>query len=95
MLSKSHRLIGMIRIETPVLEIAGGEDDDSTIGGLLASFAQRSLLANAACLSRFSNTYSVRNTAHAPLSGSRVSANLKQLATDLEREFSMLNEVTA
>lgn len=85
----------MIRIEAPMLEIAGGEDDDSTIGGLLASFAQRSLLANSACLSRFSNVYSFHSTAHAPLSGSVVSANLEQLASDLEREYSTLDEITA
>jgi hypothetical protein len=94
MLPKSHRLIGIIRIEAPVLEIAGGEDDDSTIGGLLASFAQRSLFANAASLSRFSRSCSLR-TAHAALAGTRVSANFEQLASDLEREFSTLDEVSA
>jgi hypothetical protein len=95
MLPKSHRLIGMIRIEAPVLELAGGEDDDSTIGGLLASFAQRSLLANSACLSRFSNAYSFHSSAHTSSSGSVVSANIEQLARDLEREYTTLDEITA
>jgi hypothetical protein len=95
MLPKSHRLIGIIRIESPVLEVAGAEDDDSTIGGLLAGFAQSSLLANAACLSRFSRTISSRNLPYRSNIGAHVSANLEQLASDLEAEFAILSEVSA
>jgi len=92
---KSHRLIGIIRIEAPVLEIAGGEDDDSTIGGLLASFAQRSLFADAACLSRLSRTIFPHNVPFTPKTGSLVPAKLEQLTSDLEREFSWLSEASA
>jgi hypothetical protein len=95
MLPKSHRLIGIIRIEAPVLDIAGGDDDDSTIGGLLAGFAQRSLLADAACLSRFSTMLPSRNTSYPVTTGPVVAANLKQLTSDLEAEFFALSEVSA
>jgi hypothetical protein len=95
MLPKSHRLIGIIRIQAPVMEIADTEDDDSTIGGLLAGFAQRSLLSDAACLSRFSTTRPTRPTSYAATTGSVVPANLKQLMCELETEFSALGEVSA
>lgn len=95
MLQKSHRLIGIIRIEAPVLDIAGGEDDDSTIGGLLAGFAQRSLLADAACLSRLSPSFpSPRRSARAA-TGSRITADLERLMSDLEQEFAALSNVSA
>jgi hypothetical protein len=95
MLPKTHRVVGIIRIEAPVLEIAGGEDDDSTIGGLLASFAQRSLLANVACLSRLSGFYSLGKSTHRSLVGKVATANLAQLTNDLERELARLTEITA
>jgi hypothetical protein len=95
MLQKSHRLIGIIRIEAPVLDIAGGEDDDSTIGGLLAGFAQRSLLADAACLSRLSPGIPAQSRSARAPSGSRIKADLERLMSDLEQEFAALSGVSA
>ncbi|HEY2411623.1 MAG TPA: hypothetical protein VGI40_05250 [Pirellulaceae bacterium] len=95
MLLPSHRLIGIIRIEAPVLEIAGGEDDDSTIGGLLAGFAQRSLLADAACLSRVSPRFPPRRLTTRAATGSRIAADLERLMSDLEQEFAALSDVSA
>jgi hypothetical protein len=95
MLLKSHRLIGIIRIEAPVLEIAGGEDDDSTIGGLLAGFAQRSLLADTACLSRLSTSLTQRGFSVPGGAGLLVAANLDRVTSDLEQEFAALNGVPA
>ena len=95
MLLPSNRLIGIIRIEAPVLEIAGGEDDDSTIGGLLAGFAQRSLLADAACLSRLSPSFPPRSASPSAVTGSRITADLCRLRSDLEQEFAALDDVSA
>jgi hypothetical protein len=95
MLQQSHRLIGIIRIEAPVLDIGGGEDDDSTIGGLLAGFAQRSLLADAAYLSRLSPGFPPPRRSARTATGSRITADLQRLISDLEREFDALSDVSA
>lgn len=92
---ENHRLIGIIRVESPVLDVTGGEDDDSTIGGLFAGFAQRSLLANAACLSRVSGNVSSRALPGKIAGAAPVLANLERLASELEAEFARLNEVLA
>jgi hypothetical protein len=95
MLCNSHRVIGIIRIEAPMLEIAGGQDDDSTIGGLLSGFAQQSLFEDAACLSRLSTNISSRSAPYLAKTGTLVSANVEQLRSDLDAEFLALSEVSA
>src|SRR5262249_16347594 len=91
MLLKSHRLIGVIRIESPIMEIAGDEDDDSTIGGLLASFAQRSLLSDESSRWRWPSTLPRQTlvSSSATRAGT-VRANLRQLSHDLEHELAAL-----
>lgn len=93
MLLKNHRLIGIIRIESPVPDITGGDDDDSTIGGVLAGFAQRSLLAKAACLSRVSERVSGRSRPSRINTATLIRANLERLTNELEQEFAGLSEV--
>jgi hypothetical protein len=95
MFLNSHRVIGIIHIEAPLLEIAGCEDDDSTIGGLLAGFAQRSLFEDAACLSRLSANISSRSAPYSAKTATLVSANVEQLKSDLDAEFWALSEVSA
>jgi len=90
---KNHRVVGIVRVEAPVLEFTPGDDDDSTLGGLLAGFAQRSLIADAACLSRLPPICLHRETRSAAADSGRLRADLTRLATELEAEFAALNEV--
>ncbi len=91
----SHRIIGVIRIESPVTDISGGDEDDSTIGGLLARFAQRSLIADGS-----SQPWWFQATKRWPQTGGvptepQVPADLSRLAKELEREFQVLSDVVA
>lgn len=91
----SRRIIGVIRIEAPVTDIAGGEDDDSTIGGLLARFAQRSLLADGSNQAWWFRASGRRNLPAQATAEPPIHANLSQLVEDLEDEFEVLSEVLA
>jgi len=95
MLPKQHRLIGIIRIEASVPDISGGNDDDSTIGGLLAGFAQRSLFADMACRFQNSSAITPRALPSPTKTGTRVPANLEQLTRDLQAEFLAFSDVSA
>jgi len=89
----THRIIGVIRIEPPVADISGGEEDDSTIGGLLARFAQRSLLSDGSrepwwtCAGGRRSRLDSRGG-----KDPRVQADLDQLTEDLEDEFTVLSD---
>lgn len=95
MLQKSHRVIGVIRIEPPTMDIPGGEDDDSTIGGMLARFAQRSLLIGDSRESRWSPVFARKRFSKVAATVQVVHANLRQLTEDLEDEFAALSDVIA
>jgi hypothetical protein len=91
----SHRIIGVIRIETPVADISGGVEDDSTIGGLLARFAQRSLIADGSCPPWwFRGARRWSQTSIAP-TAPKIHANLGRLLEDLKDEFEFLSDVVA
>ena len=91
----SHRIIGVIRIEPPVADLAGGDEDDSTIGGLLARFAQQSLLAQGSSEPWWYRAKGRWNRKESADSEPRVPANLNRLLEDLEKEFAVLSDVVA
>ena len=91
----SHRIIGVIRIETPVADISGGVEDDSTIGGLLARFAQRSLIAEGSCPPWwFRGAGRWSQPSNLPTEP-KIHANLGRLLEDLEDEFEVLSDAVA
>ena len=91
----SHRIIGVIRIETPVADISGGVEDDSTIGGLLARFAQRSLIADGSCPPWwFRGARRWSQPSNAP-NEPKIHADLSRLLEDLEGEFVILSDMVA
>lgn len=88
----SHRIIGIIRIETPVADISGGVEDDSTIGGVLARFAQRSLIADGSCPPWWFCRTRRWNQQSIATNQPTVQADLSQLLEDLEDEFEFLSD---
>lgn len=91
----SHRIIGVIRIETPVADISGGVEDDSTIGGLLARFAQRSLIAEGSCPPWWFRGSQRWNQPSIAMNEPKIHANLSRLLEDLEDEFGVLSDTVA
>jgi hypothetical protein len=93
MLQPSHRIIGVIRIESPVTDISGGEEDDSTIGGVFARFAQRSLIGDGSSQPWWFQFKRGRPLSDAAPTEPQVPANLSRLAKELELEFQVLSDV--